>query len=362
MAELFITSCPKPMRIQDAIEKLKGGASLSRSEAASVMVSLLSGSAPDNEIAALLVALRDKGESSGELAGFAEVMRARAREVLEAAGVRADQLAGGQPLLDTCGTGGDSLGTFNVSTATAFVAAAAGARVAKHGNRSISSRCGSADVLEALGVAIELPLGRIPECLDRVGMVFLFAPQLHLATQRVMAARRRLKTRTIFNLLGPLTNPLGASRQLAGVYEAARTEMMAQALGTMGAERAFVVNAHDGMDEISISGQTTISETAGTEVCTREAEPEEFGVTRARADAVGGGDVAMNARIARDILDGKPGERREMVVANASAAIVAAGLAADFLEGAERAREAIDSGRAKGTLEVLRQFTQTHSR
>jgi len=350
------------MRIQEAIEKLKAGLSFSRDEAGSVMGSLLSESAPDAEIAALLVALRDKGETSDELAGFAEVMRSRAREVLEAAGVREEQLAEGGPLLDTCGTGGDSKGTFNVSTATALVAAAARARVAKHGNRSISSRCGSADVLEALGVAIELPLERIPECLDKAGMVFLFAPQLHLAMKHVMAARRSLKTRTVFNLLGPLTNPLGASRQLVGVYDPARTEMMAGALGAMGAERAFVVTAHDGMDEISISGPTKISETAGGVVRTRHATPEEFGVARAEADAIAGGDAPANARIVLDILGGQPGPYRDMVVANASAALVAAGRAANFLEGADRAREAIDSGAAASTLETLREFTQKHRR
>lgn len=349
------------MQIQEAIERLRAKIDLTRSEAGSVMAGLLSGNVPDTEIAALLVALRDKGETSDELAGFAEVMRSRAREVLEAAGVRGNQLARAGPLLDTCGTGGDSKGTFNVSTATALVAAAVGARVAKHGNRAISGRCGSADVLEALGVAIELPLERIPECLEKAGMVFLFAPQLHLAMKHVMAARQSLKTRTVFNLLGPLTNPLGASRQLAGVYDAARTEMMAQALGSMGAERAFVVNAHDGMDEISISGPTKISDVTAGSVRTRYAAPGEFGVTRAEANAIAGGDAATNARIVLDILEGKPGPHREMVVANASAALVAAGRAADFLEGADRAREVIDSGAAKRTLEALREFTQNHS-
>ncbi len=348
------------MQIHEAIEKLKARVNLPRGEAAELMTVLLSGGVQDAEIVALLMALRDKGETADELAGFAEVMRARAHELLETAGVRAEQLAEGAPLLDTCGTGGDSLGTFNVSTAAALVAAAARARVAKHGNRSISSRCGSADVLEALGVAIELPLERIPECLDKVGIVFLFAPQLHLAMKHVIAARRILKTRTVFNLLGPLTNPLGATRQLAGVYDATRTEMMAEALLAMGAERAFVVNAHDGMDEISISGATKISEAAEGSVRTRYAAPEEFGVARAAADAIAGGDAAINARIVLDVLNGDPGPHREMVVANAGAALVAAGLAANFLQGSERAREAIDTGAAKRTLDILREFTHRH--
>jgi anthranilate phosphoribosyltransferase len=215
------------MQIRDAIKKLEHRSDLTRAEARAIMERLLAGGAPDTEIMALLVALRDKGEQADELVGFAEVMRARAAQLLREAGVNLEDVASGGLLLDTCGTGGDHQGTFNVSTATALVAAAAGVRVAKHGNRSISSRSGSADVLEALGVSIDLPLERIPECLDRVGMVFLFAPHLHLAMKHVMKARRALKTKTVFNLLGPLTNPLAASVQLAGVYDRARTAMMA---------------------------------------------------------------------------------------------------------------------------------------
>src|SRR5437763_1391668 len=239
------------MHIHEAIEKLQGGSDLTRPEARDVMECLLSGSIPDPEIVALLVALRDKGEQTAELIGFAEVMRARAAEHLREAGVDIDGLSQGGPLLDTCGTGGDDQGTLNVSTAAALVAAAVGVRVAKHGNRSISSRCGSADVLEALGVSLDLPLALIPECLERVGMVFLFAPHLHLAMKHVTNARRALKTRTVFNLLGPLTNPVGASIQLLGVYDRARTEMMAEALGALGTRHAFVVAAWDGIDEIS---------------------------------------------------------------------------------------------------------------
>src|SRR5437762_662975 len=235
------------MHIHEAIEKLEGGSDLTRPEARDVMECLLSGSVPDPEVVALLVALRDKGEQAEELVGFAEVMRARAAEHLRAAGVDVDGLSRGELLLDTCGTGGDGQGTLNISTATAIVVAAAGVRVAKHGNRSISSRCGSADVLEALGVAIDLPLERIPECLEEVGMVFLFAPELHLAMKHVMNARRALKTRTVFNLLGPLTNPLGATVQLVGLYDRARTATYARALLEVGTERAFVVAGHDGL-------------------------------------------------------------------------------------------------------------------
>ncbi len=346
------------MQIHDAIEKLKSGASLTRTEAGRVMDRLLSGGVPDADIALLLAHLRDKSESLDEMVGFAEAMRAHARAQLEAAGVRAEFLEG--PLLDTCGTGGDNKGTFNVSTVTAIVAAAAGVRVAKHGNRSISSRSGSADVLEALGVAIELPLETIPACLEQVGMVFLFAPHLHAAMKHVMAARRSLKTRTIFNLLGPLTNPLGASVQLAGVYDRDRTETVARALASLGTVRALVVTSHDGMDEISISSLTQVSESRNGTVRTRHLEPEEFRVKRAPLEAISGGGATENARVITQILAGEPGPYREMTLANSSAAIVVAGLAADFAEGTEKARQAIDSGTAARTLKALVDFTRKH--
>jgi anthranilate phosphoribosyltransferase len=235
------------MQILEAIEKTGQRQHLNRAEARAVMERLLSGSVPDAEIVAFLAALRDKGEQPEELVGFAEVMRDHAAEGLLQAGVDPEALRSAAPLLDTCGTGGDGHGTFNVSTAAALVAAAGGIRVAKHGNRSISSRCGSADVLESLGVAIDLPRAQIPACLEEVGMVFLFAPSLHLAMKHVMNARRSLKTKSVFNLLGPLTNPLRASVQLVGVYDASRTEMMARALGAVGTQRAFVVRDAGGV-------------------------------------------------------------------------------------------------------------------
>src|SRR5690348_2934965 len=234
------------MKINEATKKIAAGERLSRAEARAVMGHLLSGTAADPEIIALLTALRDQGETTEVLVGFAEVMRQRATESLAQAGVDLDSLHCAGPVLDTCGTGGDALGTFNVSTATALVAAAAGVRVAKHGNRAISSRAGSADVLEALGVAIQLPLERIGECLETVGIVFLFAPQLHLSTRHVTNARRALKSKTVFNLLGPLTNPLAATVQLAGVFDPSRTEMLATALCLLGSRRALVVAAWDG--------------------------------------------------------------------------------------------------------------------
>jgi anthranilate phosphoribosyltransferase len=347
------------MRVQQAIEKAQGRENLSCEEAKAVMEDLLSGSTSDDSIAALLIALRDKGETAEELTGFACVMRARASEVLSAAGVDARRFPAGV-LLDTCGTGGDGMGTFNISTATALVAAAAGARVAKHGNRSISSRCGSADVLEALGVAIELPLSRIPECLEKTGIAFLFAPHLHVAMKHVMNARRSLKTKTVFNLLGPLTNPMGAAMQLAGVYDIDRTAIIAQVLAAAGATRAFVVSSYDGMDEISLSAATRVSETDRGVSRTYDLEPTEFGLTRAPSGSLSGGDARANAGILRHIMEGEPGPQRDVVLANTSAALVVAGVAANWLEGLELARYAIDSGAALRTLSALIDFTRKH--
>ncbi len=346
--------------IREAIQQVSRGENLSRSQAAAVMESLLSGAVADGTIAALLVALRDKGEAADELTGFAQVMRARATEVLASAGVNTRRLAETGLLLDTCGTGGDGMGTFNVSTATALVASAAGARVAKHGNRSISSRCGSADVLESLGVSIDLPLKHIPECLERTGIVFLFAPHLHLAMKHVMNARRSLKTKSVFNLLGPLTNPLGASTSLAGVYGRRQTGMMASALAEAGAVRAFVVASHDGMDEISISAPTQLSEAVDGKVCTRDIAPQDFGFSPVSPQPLAGGDSATNARILWRILEGRPGPERDIVLVNASAALVVAGLAEDFPAGVDLARQAIDSGAALRTLSALVDFTRQH--
>ncbi len=350
------------MFIHQATEKLENRQDLGREEARAVMEELLSGAVPDPEIIRFLVALRDKGEHTQELVGFAEVMRARAAELLDQAGANLNEIARGGTLLDTCGTGGDGQGTFNVSTATALVAAACGVRVAKHGNRSISSRCGSADVLEALGVALELPLERIPQCLEQVGMVFLFAPRLHLAMKHVMNARRALKTKTVFNLLGPLTNPLGASVQLVGVYDPARTEMMARALGEVGTHRAFVVAGSDGIDEITTVGPTRLSECDGGGVRTRELLPEDFGLERASSKAFKGGDAETNARLLRRVLEGERGACRDLVLANASAALVVAGKARDFREGAERAKEALNSRAALEKLQALASFTEKYAR
>ena len=346
--------------IREMVVGIQQGTDLRRDEARAVMAQLLSGSVPDAEIVGLLTALRDKGEKTEELVGFAEVMREQAAEILERADVRAEKLAGEGAVLDTCGTGGDGLKTFNISTATALVVAAAGVRVAKHGNRSISSVCGSADVLEALGVAIELPFDRIPECLEKVGMVFLFAPHLHLAMKHVMAARRSIQTKTVFNLLGPLTNPLGASVQLAGIYDAGRARMMAEALAALGARSAWVVAGSDGLDEITLSGSTLVAECGGGNVSARQIAPEDFGLPRAPVAALAGADPAMNARLLVRALEGERSPIRDSILANASAALVVAGRAQNFPEGVEAASAALDSGAARRTLNALIEFTSKH--
>jgi anthranilate phosphoribosyltransferase len=339
-------------------ERIASGSSLTRAEARAVLGELISGRATDDEIVSLLAALRDKGETAEEVIGFAEVMRERAAETLREAGVNLAEVSQHGPLLDTCGTGGDGKGTFNVSTAAALVAAAAGVRVAKHGNRSISSRCGSADVLSELGVKLDLPLDRIPACLEQVGMVFLFAPHLHLAMKHVMSARRSLKTKTVFNLLGPLTNPLGATVQLVGIYDRARLTLMAEALSAVGTQRAYVVAAHDGVDEISTTGPTLVAELNHGEIGSRELLPEEFGLERAPAGSLQGGDARFNADLLKRVLEGERGPCRDTVLANTSAALVTAGKAEGFREGVQIAAETIDSRLALKTLAALVEFTR----
>jgi anthranilate phosphoribosyltransferase len=345
--------------IHQALEKIVSGEDLSRAEAEAAMEQILSGGASDALIAGLLTALRMKGETVDELVGFATAMRRHALPVFS--GQRPVAL---NSLVDTCGTGGDATGTFNVSTAAAFVIAGAGVHVAKHGNRSISSRCGSADVLERLGVRIDQPMERVAECIEEVGIGFLFAPAVHTATRHVMPARRELRMRTVFNLLGPLTNPAGASAQVVGVYEASLTELMARALGELGVQRAFVVHGADGLDEISLSGETYIAELRDTIVRSYAVTPEDFGLRRAPLDAVRGGDAAQNAQIiykilGRSLLHSEHGPHREIVLANASAALVAAGRATDFLDGVRLAAESIDSGAAREKLEALISFSKS---
>ncbi len=332
--------------------------SLSREEARSVMAEVLSGKCSDSQIAALLVALHMKGETVEEIVGFAEAIRAAA----EPLPLREDSVVdvsgtGRDALVDTCGTGGDASGTFNISTATAFVVAGAGVRVAKHGNRSVTSKCGSADVMQALGVNIGLTPARLVACLERVGMCFLYAPAMHSAMKYVQPARRELRLRTVFNLLGPLTNPARASAQVVGVYSVELVEKLAQALSMLGARRALVVHGLDGLDEITISGATRIAEVRDGNVRTCEVTPEEFGLNRATIEDISGGDAAINAEIIRDVLGGTKSARRDVVLLNGAAALVAAGRADHLGDGLPVAARSIDSGAAAGKLDALVQFT-----
>ena len=322
------------------------------------MAQVLAGKCTDVQVAALLVALHMKGETVEEIVGFAEAIRAAAAPL----GLRPDHtvdVSGTErdALVDTCGTGGDASGTFNISTATALVVAGAGVRVAKHGNRSVTSKCGSADVMEALGVNINLPPVRIAACLEEVGIAFLFAPAMHSAMQQVQAARRQLRLRTVFNLLGPLTNPAHASAQVVGVYSATLVEKLAEALSMLGLHRALVVHGLDGLDEITITGPTRVAEVREGTVRTYEVTPEEFGMHRGTLDDISGGDAAANAAIIAEILGGRPSFRRDVVLLNAAAGVVAAGCADHLADALPLASKSIDSGAAARKLEALIRFT-----
>jgi len=345
--------------------------SLSREEARAVMTDVLGGKCTDAQIAALLMALRMKGETVEEIVGFAEAIRAAAAplpiersalpEAIAVTGTGRDALLDepldGSSLIDTSGTGGDASGTFNISTATALVTAGAGVRVAKHGNRSISSKCGSADVVEALGVNIQLTPERAAQCLREVGICFLYAPNLHPAMKQVQAVRRELRMRTMFNLLGPLTNPARASGQVVGVYSLELVEKLAEALSMLGLRRALVVHGLDGLDEITITGVTRIAEARAGSVRSYEVEPEEFGMKRAALEEIAGGDATENADIIRSVLSGEKSARRNVVVLNAAAALVAAGKAEHIAQAVPLAEKSIDSGAAAGKLKALIQFT-----
>jgi anthranilate phosphoribosyltransferase len=336
--------------------------SLTRAEAREAMSEVLTGACTDAQIAAFLVALHMKGETVEEIVGFAEAIRAAAtpmeivrNSTVDVSGTERDAL------VDTCGTGGDASGTFNISTATALVLAGAGVRVAKHGNRSVTSKCGSADVMEALGVNINLTPGQVAACLDKVGIAFLFAPAMHSAMRYVQPARRELRLRTVFNLLGPLTNPAKASAQVVGVYSSDLVEKLAEALSMLGLHRALVVHGHDGLDEVTITTSTRIGEVRAGIVRSYEIAPEDFRFTRATMDAISGGDAAENARIIREILRGAPSPRRDIVLLNSAAGLVAASKANHLSEGLPLAALSIDSGAAAAKLEALVRFTNTHS-
>ncbi len=360
--------------ILDALHSLANHAqSLDRAAAREVMAEVLAGKCTDAQIAALLIALRMKGETVEEIVGFAEAIRAAAAplpieraasvDALAVTGTGHDALLADESsltnssLVDTSGTGGDASGTFNISTATALVTAGAGVRVAKHGNRSISSKCGSADVVEALGVNIQLSPERAAQCLREVGICFLYAPNLHPAMKQVQGVRRELRMRTMFNLLGPLTNPARASGQVVGVYALELVEKLAEALSMLGLRRALVVHGIDGLDEITITGTTRVAEAREGSVRSYEVEPEEFGMKRAALQDIAGGDAKENAAIIRAVLSGEKSARRDVVLLNAAAALVAAGRAEHLAEAIPLAAASVDSGAAAGKLEALLRFT-----
>ena len=333
------------------IERVEAGKILARREADTLMEELLSGGLETPEIVRLFTALNMRPYQVEELVGFALAMRRHAARVF----------AGGttQParMVDTCGTGGDASHTFNISTAAAFVTAAAGARVAKHGNRAASSKTGAADVLEALGVRIDLPLEHSGRAICQLGIGFLFAQTAHHSMRHAMPARKQIGARTVFNLLGPLTNPAGAQTQIVGVFSAEVMDIMAAALAGLGVERAFVVHGAGGLDEISLAGETLVAEVKDGAIRRYSVTPEDFGVTRAPVEALRGGAAAENAALIRRIFGGEPGPRRDVVVANAAAALVAAGLARNFREAAEVAADAIDNGAAGDKLAGLVSLT-----
>jgi anthranilate phosphoribosyltransferase len=335
------------MDFKTAIRQVVAGEDLDEAAMGAAMGAIMEGQATPAQIAGFLIALRMKGETVTEITAAARVMRELATPVSIAA----------EHLVDTCGTGGDGANTFNISTASAFVVAAAGGKVAKHGNRSVSSRCGSADVLEAAGVRIDLTAEQVARCVHEIGLGFLFAPGFHSAMRHVAAARRELGVRTVFNLLGPLTNPASAPNQVVGVFAAQWLEPVAAALGKLGGRHALVVHADDGLDEISIAAPTQIAEMRGGEVRCYSVTPEQFGFQRAALTAVRAEDAAQSLGLIRQVLANEPGPARDIVCLNAGAAIYVAGLAASLAEGIERAQQAIASGKAAEKLAALKAYS-----
>jgi anthranilate phosphoribosyltransferase len=337
------------MDIKDAIAQMLEDRCLAEAEAEAVMEQIMTGQATPAQIGGFLIGLRLKGETVEEVTGFARAMRRNAIAVRPRRRL----------LVDTCGTGGDGTGTFNISTTAAFVVAGAGLAVAKHGNRSVSSNCGSADVLKALGVCLELSPEEVAACIDEVGIGFLYAPLLHPAMKHAIGPRREMGVRTVFNILGPLTNPAGAQAQVLGVYDGALTEMMAQVLGSLGCRAAFVVHGADGLDELSTTGPNQITRLRDGQVHTFILDPLELGLPRATLSDLEGGEAAENANIVRAVLDGEPGPRRDVVLLNAAAGLVAGKLAAALPEGLSLAAQSIDSGAARAKLEGLVAFTNS---
>jgi len=334
--------------IKEAIKMLVGNISLSEEEMAECMREIMEGKATDAQIGALLTALRLKGETVGEITGAAKIMREKASAIKAPEGV-----------LDTCGTGGDMSHTFNISTTTAFVVAGAGVPVAKHGNRSVSSQSGSADVLEALGIKIDLSPDKVERCLFETGFGFLFAPLFHPAMKYAIGPRREMGIRTIFNILGPITNPAGAKRQILGVFADKLTDILAMVLGNLGAVDAMVVHGEDGLDEVSISGKTRVSRFKGGHVENFYIEPEDFGLWRNKIEYIRGGNKEENAKITLSILRGEKGPRREIVLMNSAAALIVAGKTEDFKLAFSMAADSVDSGRALRKLEEVKRVSNS---
>ncbi len=348
--------------IKQLIVKVVQGENLSEDEMATAMEEIMTGNATDAQIGAFITALRLKGETVDEITGAARTMRAKATKVSinnHAVNIDRDEInIEDETILDIVGTGGDGTRTFNVSTTTAFVAAGGGIKVAKHGNRAVSSLCGSADVLENLNVNLDITATDVENCINEIGIGFLYAPLFHGAMKYAAGPRREIGIRSIFNLLGPVTNPAGASAQVLGVYEASLTDKIAQVLERLGTKEAFVVCGEGTYDEISICGPTKVSHLKNGEVNTFQMTPEEFGLRRADCEDIVGGDAKENAKITRSILDGDKGPKRDMVLLNAAAAFMAAGNCDNFNDGITMAADAIDSGKALQKLESLIEFTQ----
>ncbi|PLX98594.1 MAG: anthranilate phosphoribosyltransferase [Desulfuromonas sp.] len=346
--------------IKEAIARVVEGESLSEAEMIEVMDQIMGGEATPAQIGAFITALRIKGETISEITGAARVMRARATPIrvgkvldIDREDINEDR----ETILDTCGTGGSGTKSFNISTTVAFVVAACGIKVAKHGNRSVSSACGSADVLEALGVNLDVTPERVGQCIDEIGVGFLFAPALHGAMKHAIGPRREIGIRTIFNVLGPLTNPAGADRQVLGVYQQGLVEPLAKVLQQLGCGRGYVVHGSDGMDEITLTGPTHVAEISGDQVSCYEITPEQFGFSRCALSELQGGNAVDNAKIVRAILSGEPGPKRDIVLFNSGFALAAAGCCDSPAEGIQLAAETIDSGAAMKKMEALVEIT-----
>ena len=341
------------MGIKEAIQEVIKGNSLSEDEMAGVFEQIMSGGATDAQIGSFLTALRLKGETVEEITGAARIMRKKATKLKVKTAVNINE----ETVIDTCGTGGSGTNTFNVSTISAFVVAGCGAKVAKHGNRSVSSQCGSADVLKELGVNIDLSPEKVADCVKKIGIGFLYAPLYHGAMKYAIGPRREIGIRTIFNVLGPLTNPAGADSQIIGVYDESLTEVIARVLKNLGTRRAFVVHGLDGLDEITVTSGTKVSELRDNKIQTYCIKPEDFGIPRSTLNDIRGKDAKVNAEIALNVLSGEKGPKRDIVLLNSAAALTAASKTDDIQAGIKIAEESIDSQQAINKLNQLKKVS-----